>query len=475
MKLYNTLNRQKEEFKSIKEGEVYFYSCGPTVYDYCHLGHARSFSTFDMMVRYLRYKGYKVTYVRNITDIDDKIIERANEQGITCDELTADFIKAYQDDMLDLGLLNPDHQPQATKTIPEIIGMIEKLIENGMAYEAGGDVFYSVRKFEGYGKLSGKDIEDLESGARVDVMDVKQDPLDFALWKSAKPGEPSWESPWGKGRPGWHIECSAMSSKYLGENFDIHGGGRDLIFPHHENEIAQSEGCNHKPFANYWVHNGFVNIDSEKMSKSLNNFLKIRDILKVYPTEAVRLFLFSAHYRSGIDYTQENLQNSSLGMERYYQTIERLESLVQKSQDGDDLSEQVQTWKNNFEAFMDDDFNTSKVIGQMFEAVKVLNKLMDENKLSSHSAQKFIDFAKSVHIVLGFFGSSSQEYLSEFKSKKLNHLNMNEDDIQKLIEERLEARANKDFAKSDQIRDDLAAKGIILKDHPDKTTTWTVG
>lgn len=475
MKLYNTLNRQKEEFKPLVDGKVTFYSCGPTVYDYCHLGHARSFSTFDLMVRYLRYKGLDVTYVRNITDIDDKIIERANEQGIECDELTAEFIKAYQDDMRALGLSEPNHEPRATQTIAEIISMIEKLVENGTAYAVDGDVFYSVRKFEGYGKLSGKDIEDLESGARVDVMDVKQDPLDFALWKSEKPGEPSWDSPWGKGRPGWHIECSAMSSKYLGETFDIHGGGRDLIFPHHENEIAQSEGCNHKPFAKFWVHNGFVNIDSEKMSKSLNNFLKIRDILKVYPTEAVRLFLFSAHYRSGIDYTEDNIQNAALGLERFYQTRERVEEIASQSTDGQDLTKQVQEWKTNFEAFMDDDFNTSKVIGQMFEAVKVLNKAIDENNLSSDSAKAFLDFTKDLQVVLGFFGSDSKEYLTEFKSKKIGHMNVSEDEIKTLIDERLQARANKDFARADQIRDDLAAKGVILKDHPDKTTTWTVG
>ena len=469
------MNRQKEEFKPLVDGKVTFYSCGPTVYDYCHLGHARSFSTFDLMVRYLRYKGLDVTYVRNITDIDDKIIERANEQGIECDELTAEFIKAYQDDMRALGLSEPNHEPRATQTIAEIISMIEKLVENGTAYAVDGDVFYSVRKFEGYGKLSGKDIEDLESGARVDVMDVKQDPLDFALWKSEKPGEPSWDSPWGKGRPGWHIECSAMSSKYLGETFDIHGGGRDLIFPHHENEIAQSEGCNHKPFAKFWVHNGFVNIDSEKMSKSLNNFLKIRDILKVYPTEAVRLFLFSAHYRSGIDYTEDNIQNAALGLERFYQTRERVEEIASQSTDGQDLTKQVQEWKTNFEAFMDDDFNTSKVIGQMFEAVKVLNKAIDENNLSSDSAKAFLDFTKDLQVVLGFFGSDSKEYLTEFKSKKIGHMNVSEDEIKTLIDERLQARANKDFARADQIRDDLAAKGVILKDHPDKTTTWTVG
>lgn len=475
--VYNTLTRKEEEFQPLEKGKVRMYVCGVTVYDFCHIGHARCYVTFDMIYRYLKFAGYDVTYVRNFTDVDDKIINRANEQGVACSDITERFIQEFYTDMDALGIERPQIEPKATEHIPEMIELIQKLERDGVAYAVKGDVFYSVRKFETYGKLSGKNIEDLEVGARVDVMDVKHDPLDFALWKSAKPGEPKWDSPWGAGRPGWHIECSAMSMKHLSQSFDIHGGGRDLIFPHHENEIAQSEGCTHKPFSKYWMHNGFVNINTEKMSKSLNNFMTIRDVLKAYPGEVVRLFVLSAHYRSPLDYTEQNLYNAVSGLERYYQTVQRLRTFIESGRDGSSaksIKSDLDQILPAFAAAMDDDFNSAKVVGLMFEWVRQLNKALDDNALVVSDAKQFLEMASKIHTVLGLFGGEPQSFLNELKSKAMNQLTISESDIQDAIQRRKDARAKKDFKLSDEIRDELAAKGIILKDNPDGITTWTV-
>ncbi len=474
--IYNTYTRKKEEFKPIKPNKINMYACGLTVYDYAHIGHARQQVTYDMISRYFKFRGYEVTYVRNITDIDDRIIERANEQGIDYKELTAKFIQAFNEDAEALALESPTHEPRATDHIQDIIDIISKLIEKGLAYQVGSDVFYSVRKFKGYGKLSGKNIEDLESGARVDVMESKKDPLDFALWKAAKADEPTWTSPWGDGRPGWHIECSAMSMKYLGETFDIHGGGRDLIFPHHENEIAQSEGATGKKFVNHWVHNGFLNIDAEKMSKSLGNFLTIRDIVKKHPAEVIRLFIISSHYRSPLDYSDQNIYNAQASLERFYQTLLRLNEFLSEGKSPDkaeDFSAKLSQFKKDFIKAMDDDFNSAKVIGQIFEWVRLLNKALDDKRICIEDAKSFLKAISDIHSVFGVFGSEPRTFLAELKDKAIQKTNIDEAQIFEFINERKQARTNKDFKRADEIRDELLAKGIILKDSPDGTTTWS--
>ncbi|MCF6187995.1 MAG: cysteine--tRNA ligase, partial [Desulfobulbaceae bacterium] len=363
IKIYNTLSRKKELLQPLEENHVKLYVCGITSYDYCHIGHARSALVFDMAVRYLRYRGYKVTFVRNFTDIDDKIIARAAEQGVESGALAQRFIDEFYTDMDALGVLRPDLEPRATEHIPEMIDLVQELIEKGLAYPSGGDVYYRVGRFGDYGQLSGRSLDDMQAGARVEVNAQKEHPMDFALWKLAKPGEPKWESPWGEGRPGWHIECSAMSRKYLGETFDIHGGGKDLIFPHHENEIAQSSGATGKPFAKLWMHHGFVTIKDEKMSKSLGNFLTIRDVLREYPAEVLRLFIFSTQYRNPLDFTEAALQDAQSGLDRIYECLATIAELPE----GDDNGKMVvskkdrnklQNLKSRFEQAMDNDFNT---------------------------------------------------------------------------------------------------------------------
>lgn len=481
LQIYNTMTRQKEEFKPITPGKVKMYVCGVTVYDYCHIGHARCYVTFDIIYRYLKHLGFDVTYVRNFTDVDDKIINRANEQGIACSDVTEKFIGAFHEDMAALGVQSPTIEPKATEHISEMIQIIEKLQAKGMAYQAGSDVFYAVRKFDGYGKLSGKNIEDLESGARVDVMEAKNDPLDFALWKGAKPGEPKWPSPWGEGRPGWHIECSAMSMKHLSETFDIHGGGRDLIFPHHENEIAQSEACNGAVFSRHWIHNGFVNINTEKMSKSLNNFLTIRDVIANFPAEVLRMFILSAHYRSPLDYTEQNLTQALSGLERYYETKRRLEEHAAKldpaaTECDADILARVERLKSDFEESMCDDFNTAKVVGNIFEIVRDWNRLLDEGKpVSRACCETFFAGLREIHAVLGLFGSDPSAFFADMKSKAIGRMGVDVAEIEAQIVRRREARKSKDFKLSDEIRDELKARGIQLKDSPDGTTTWTVG
>ncbi len=484
LRVYNTLSGKKEEFQPLVPNKVGMYVCGVTVYDYCHIGHARANIVFDIVYRYLQYRNYDVTYVRNYTDVDDKIIARANERGITSQALSEEFIEAFDEDMTALGLRKPTHEPKATEHIAQIITLVQGLIAKGMAYESAGDVYYSVDKFPSYLKLSKRNMEEMQAGARIAPGELKRNPMDFALWKTAKPGEPSWESPWGAGRPGWHIECSAMSSALLGETFDIHGGGRDLIFPHHENEIAQSEGASGKPFVKYWLHNGFVNVNQEKMSKSLGNFFTIRDILKSYDAEVVRFFILTAHYRSPIDFSDQNLEESRLGLTRFYEALAQLDKALAKADKGtpqgavpESLAEPVARLtqlEERFRAAMDDDFNTALAIGHMFDAVRAINRILAEEKTLQGRLQEILgrgrDDLLRLGEVLGLFISEPSAWLARSAQEGLSESGLSAEAIESLILERREARANKDFARSDQIRDDLAAKGVQLLDGPEGTT-----
>jgi cysteinyl-tRNA synthetase len=462
--IYNSLTGKKEEFKPLRPGEVSMYVCGPTVYDLSHIGHARSAVAFDVIFRYLK-RSYNVKYARNYTDVDDKIINKANAEGVTSEVVAERNIKAFDEDMSSLGVETPTFRPRATETIPEIVRLIETLISKGHAYELAGDVYFAVRSFNGYGKLSGKNIEELEHGARVEVDERKRDPLDFALWKGSKPGEPAWDSTWGSGRPGWHIECSAMSQKFLGETIDIHGGGRDLIFPHHENEIAQSEAATGKPFVRHWLHNGFVNIEKEKMSKSLGNVLGIREALKYHSGEAIRLFLLSSHYRSPIDYTPDNLKEAEAGLERFYKTLERMDSFGaggQGSKNGERMS--------GVKSAMDDDFNTAGAIGEIYKLVSEANRLMDAGGPDIDGELKVIRAAfKEAGSFLGVFTREAADYFAGRRQGAA----VSRDEIKRLIEARAQARKNKDFAGADRIRKELDEKGIVLEDTA-KGTTWTV-
>ena len=484
LRVYNTMSAKKEEFKTLVPGKVGMYVCGVTVYDYCHIGHARANIVFDIVYRYLQYSNYDVTYVRNYTDVDDKIIARANERGISSKDLSEEFIKAFDEDMAALGLRKPTHEPKATEHITQIITLVEQLIEKGMAYESAGDVYYSVDKFPAYLKLSKRNMEEMQAGARIAPGEQKRNPMDFALWKAAKPGEPSWESPWGAGRPGWHIECSAMSSTLLGTTFDIHGGGRDLIFPHHENEIAQSEGASDKPFVKYWLHNGFVNVNQEKMSKSLGNFFTIRDILKSYDPEIVRFFVLTAHYRSPIDFSDQNLEESRLGLIRFYEALAHIDKALAKA-DTDteqgavpealaDPAERLVQLEERFRSAMDDDFNTALAIGHMFDAVRAINRILaEENHLQGQLRtilSKGRDDLLRLGDVLGLFGSEPAAWLARSAQEGLADAGLSETDIEALIVERREARENRDFARADQIRDELAAMGVQLLDGPEGTT-----
>ncbi|MGK2945061.1 MAG: cysteine--tRNA ligase [Desulfuromonadales bacterium] len=484
LRVYNTLSGKKEEFQSLVPGKVGMYVCGVTVYDYCHIGHARANIVFDIVYRYLQYSNYDVTYVRNYTDVDDKIIARANERGISSQELSEEFIQAFDEDMAALGLRKPTHEPKATAYIAEIITLVEQLIAKGMAYESEGDVYYSVDNFSSYLKLSKRNMEEMLAGARIAPGELKRNPMDFALWKAAKPGEPSWESPWGSGRPGWHIECSAMSSSLLGATFDIHGGGRDLIFPHHENEIAQSEGVSGKPFVKYWLHNGFVNVNQEKMSKSLGNFFTIRDILKRYDPEVVRFFILTAHYRSPIDFSDQNLEEARIGLTRFYEALAHLDKVLAraetvKEQDSvaEALAEPVERLvrlEERFRSAMDDDFNTAQAIGHMFDAVRAINRILaEENDLHGQLLailSKGHDDLIRLGAVLGLLGSDPAAWLARSAQEGLADSGLSGADIEALILERREARANRDFARADQIRDELADKGVLLLDGPEGTT-----
>ncbi len=452
LKIFNTLTRQKEEFKPLVPGKVGMYVCGMTVYDFCHLGHARVMVAFDVIARYLRHRGFDVNYIRNITDIDDNIIKRANENGEAFDALTERFIAEMHKDSEMLGIEKPDAEPKATAHIGDIIALVETLIEKGFAYAASnGDVYYRVRKFEGYGKLSGKVLDELEAGARVEVEDVKEDPLDFVLWKSAKPEEPHWDSPWGIGRPGWHIECSAMSTCCLGDTFDIHGGGPDLKFPHHENEIAQSEAATGKKYVNTWMHAGAVRVDGEKMSKSLGNFFTIREILDKYPAEVVRFLLLSSQYRSAINYSEDSLKEAQTKLERFYNALLDVPVGDVKDIDND--------YSARFHAAMDDDFNTPVAIAVLFDLVRDLNKASGDEQATLAGQLRFLGG------VLGCLQSDPQSFLQSGAGDEAEW-------IEEMIQKRLEAKKAKDFATADAVRDELTAKGIVLKDGPEGTT-WS--
>ncbi|MES9905215.1 MAG: cysteine--tRNA ligase [Sedimenticola sp.] len=449
LKIYNDLNNRKEEFKPLQPGKARMYVCGMTVYDLCHLGHARVIVVFDVVYRYLREKGYDVTYIRNITDIDDKIINRANENGEPFGELTGRFITAMQEDAAVLGALAPDGEPRATTHISEIVDMIQRLIDNGHAYQAdNGDVYYAVNSFPGYGKLSGKSLEDLQAGARVEVDSKKRNPLDFVLWKMAKPGEPAWDSPWGRGRPGWHIECSAMSTCCLGDTFDIHGGGADLTFPHHENEIAQSEGATGKKFVNYWMHNGFVRINDEKMSKSLGNFFTVREILKRYQAEEVRYFILTSQYRSPLNYDDEHLDNARGALTRFYTALRGLPEAVPGG--GEALV-------SRFYEAMDDDFNTPEALAAMFELVRELNRVRNEDEALAAGLGAQL---KRLGAVIGILQDDPERYLRGMAADD----GLADEAIELLVQQRLDARSAKNWGEADRIRDELMEKGIVLED-----------
>jgi cysteinyl-tRNA synthetase len=488
LRVYNTLSGSKEEFVPLVPGKVGMYVCGVTVYDNCHIGHARANVVFDMIYRYFRHSGYDVNYVRNYTDIDDKIINRALKEGVPFSQVSERFIAEFDRDMARLGLELPTHQPRATEHVAEIIAIVERLVAKGAAYQAGGDVYFCVEKFAGYLKLSGRSLEEMQAGARIEVDERKRHPMDFALWKEAKPGEPFWESPWGKGRPGWHIECSAMSMKFLGETFDIHGGGKDLVFPHHENEIAQSEAATGRPFVRYWLHNGFVNINAEKMSKSLGNFFTIKEVLEKYDSEVLRFFLLSAHYRSPLDFSDQNLTEAETGMERIYKGLAGIDEylageigpLVEDASLSEaevDFREKADDFQARFREAMDDDFNTALAIGHLFDLIRSANRMLAEGVPNRKANQQAFAAARTaialMGTVLGVFTSEPAAYLERIKGRKAAGLAISVEEIGRLIEERSAARKSRNFKRSDEIRDSLLAQGIELLDGP-LGTTWKV-
>jgi len=457
LKIYNTLARDKQDLVPLTPGKVKIYVCGMTVYDYCHLGHARVLVVFDMVTRWLKACGFEVIYVRNVTDIDDKIIQRAAENNESIESLTGRFIQAMEEDAAALGVDRPTHEPRATQYVENMVAMIDTLVKKSLAYAAdNGDVYYAVHNFPNYGKLSGKSLDDLRAGERVEIDANKKDPLDFVLWKAAKPGEPFWESPWGRGRPGWHIECSAMGEHFLGEQFDIHGGGQDLQFPHHENEIAQSEGAHDHPFVNYWMHNGFVRVDSEKMSKSLGNFFTVREVLKAYQPEVVRFFILRAHYRSPLNYSDQHLKDAKLALDRLYISLKDVP--VVEHNDIDWNNEVAQT----FMSAMNDDFNTPEAIAVLFELANTVNKTQSAN----HAA-----LLRSLGGILGLLQQTPQSYLQQASIQTDADETLSSEQIEQLIQKRLEARQSGHYAEADAIRQNLSDSGIILEDGP-QGTTW---
>ncbi len=490
LKLYNTLTRRKEEFKPIAPGKVGMYVCGITAYDVCHIGHARSAVVFDVITRYFRYAGFDVTYVKNFTDVDDKIIERANREKTTIGDISERFIARHNEDMGALGIEPPTATPRATENIDGMIRLIRTLEEKGLAYAMDGDVYYSVEGFRGYGKLSGRNLEDMMAGARVDVNERKRNPMDFALWKASKEGEPWWDSPWGPGRPGWHIECSVMSQRLLGETFDIHGGGEDLIFPHHENEIAQSEGAYGKPFANYWLHNGFVRINSEKMSKSLGNFFTIEEMLRRYAPEVLRFFMLQSHYRSPVDFSEESLAEARQGMDRCYSTLKLLQDALKAGEgiaEADlsslagkekDLAEVLSRLPERFSEAMNDDFNTARALGYVFDVIRHLNGyLLDKSFHVAPASMAVLRQAREtldgIGRVFGLFLVDPERYLLEDRAREAAKRGLDVAEIEQLIAGRREARANKDWYRADEIRKELAARQVVLKDGP-SGTTWSI-
>jgi cysteinyl-tRNA synthetase len=509
LRVYNTLTGKKEEFVPLHEKRVGMYACGVTVYDLCHIGHARSAVVFDAIYRYLRYRGYEVTFVRNFTDVDDKIIKRANEEGVDCKTIAGKYIDEFNIDMGKFGLEKPRFEPKATEHIPEMIKLISTLVEKGYAYQSGGDVFFSVERFKDYGKLSKRNLEEMQAGARVGIDEKKENPLDFALWKASKPGEPFWESPWGKGRPGWHIECSVMSQKYLGETFDIHGGGKDLIFPHHENEIAQSEAATGKPFVRYWIHNGFVNINKEKMSKSLRNILTLKEVFKDWHPETIRLFLLSSHYRSPVDFSFDSLFEAKTALDRFYATLKAIQDELKKpitpktlpspstgeglprgvmeytpqGKSGgvsaiEDYRQAIDSFQTLFEEAMDDDFNTAQALGYFYDLQRHLNSLLDVSK--GHPTEEILTLLRkglnhltNMGSIFGLFQENPEAYLNEQRKEGLKRLKLSEEEILKFIDERNAARKEKNWKKADEIRNDLLSKGIVLEDTP-SGTIWKI-
>ena len=454
MQIYNSKTRRKEEFVPIHPGEARIYACGPTVYNYFHVGNARPFIVFDVLRRYLEHRGYKVTFVQNFTDIDDKMIRRANEEGITVKELGDRFIAEYYKDAQALGIRPATVHPRATEHIPQIIALVQRLVDKGLAYEVNGDVYFDTAAFPGYGSLSGQNLEDLEAGARIEVDSAKKNPADFAVWKAQKPGEPAWPSPWGMGRPGWHIECSAMSMEYLGETFDIHCGGKDLLFPHHENEVAQSEGATGKPYVHYWMHNGFINVNNEKMSKSLGNFFTVRDILKEFDAEDVRMFMLSAQYRSPINFSREMIAQAHASLSRLYTARDQMTFLLEHAQDrpmNEDeqaFAARIKTYGERFDSAMDDDLNTADAIGALFEIVRDANVTLTAES-SKAAIETALNALVSLCDVLGLMMKKGGELPA---------------DIQALADARVQARKDRDWKKSDELRDQLKALGYIVED-----------
>ena len=457
MKIFNTLTREKDEFKPINEGEVKIYACGPTVYNYIHIGNARPLCVFDVLRRYLEWRGNKVTFVQNFTDIDDKLIKKANEEGTTVPEIAKRYINEFWTDAKGLNVKEATVHPRATENIQQIIDIISALFDKGYAYESGGDVYYRTKKFKDYGKLSHQPLEDLEAGARIDVADIKEDPMDFCLWKGAKPGEPYWESPWGNGRPGWHIECSAMAGRYLGKTIDIHCGGFDLIFPHHENEIAQSEAANGCEFAHYWMHNGFINVDNHKMSKSLGNFFTVRDVAEKYGYEPIRYMMVACQYRSPINYSYEVIEQAKNSLERLYTCRDNIDFALKNAPDGSEIPDFIETRKQEFIAAMDDDLNTADALAAIFMLVRDINTLI-AGGAGKNALAACADMFDELTGVLGIVYNRKTEALDS--------------DIEALIEQRTAARKAKDFKTADEIRDKLKAMGIVLEDTP-QGVKWT--
>ena len=457
MKLFNTLSRKKEEFVPIRSGEIKMYVCGPTVYNYFHVGNARPFIVFDVLRRYFEYIGYEVTYIQNFTDVDDKIINRANEEGVSSSEISKKYIEEYFTDADGLGIKRATIHPRVSDNISGIIEMIKSLEDKGLAYNKDGNVYYRALKFKDYGKLSKQNLEDLDMGSRIEVNEEKDHPMDFVLWKKQKPGEPAWESPWGLGRPGWHIECSVMAKRYLGETIDIHGGGQDLIFPHHENEIAQSEGAHDKPFARYWIHNGYINIDNKKMSKSLGNFFTVRDISKQFDLEVVRLFMLSAHYRNPVNFSKELLEQAKSSLERLYNARDNaqylMENTTERKQEPEEISwiNNIDKYREEFKRSMEDDLNTADGLASIFDLVKEMNTYLDTSK-SKETIEASYDLLVELTGVLGIVQKTQEKELDR--------------DIEELIEKRQEARKDKNWALADEIRDQLSSKGIVIEDTP---------
>jgi cysteinyl-tRNA synthetase len=470
LKVFNSLTRKKEDFAPLTPGEARIYLCGVTVYDVCHIGHARSAIVFDVIRRYLGFKGFKVSFVKNFTDVDDRIIKRANEEGVSADEISERYIAEYRTDMAAVGVFPGDVEPKATRHIPQMIDLIERLVQKGVAYAIDGDVYFEVGRFPAYGRLSGKNLDELQAGARVDVDERKKNPMDFALWKASKPGEPSWPSPWGPGRPGWHIECSAMSMKYLGESFDIHGGGEDLIFPHHENEIAQSEAATDRPFVRYWIHNGFVNLGTEKMSKSLGNTLTIKDIVRRHDPEALRLYLLGTHYRHPVEFADERITEAGRALGRLRALQAEADRIGAKGSpppgpDGG-LLEEVAAHRARFDAAMDDDFNTPQALGALFDLARVLYGARDQVTQGAVGAGAFLmGVAELVMLarVLGLLEAPERERAAIDPQLKAR--------IESLIHLRGEARGRRDFSEADRLREEIARLGVVLEDTP-HGTNW---